>query len=163
MADIKLKYGTDGVAITITLASLGSSATAGQESTAVDNSSDLFMDALVQVKFKLAAGAPANDKAVYVYAYGTSDQSGPVYPEAVTGSNAAITLNDPTGLRIIGIINTPTNGATYISEPMSVAAAFGGILPKKWGVVIRNYSGQAFTAVGGDHKAIYQGVLGQTS
>jgi hypothetical protein len=51
-------------ALTITLNSLASSATAARESTVVDNGTNLYMDALVTVIAKLAAGSPANDKAV---------------------------------------------------------------------------------------------------
>jgi hypothetical protein len=41
---------------------------------------------------------------------------------------------------------------------MSVAAAFGGILPAKWGVIIENQSGTTLSATGGDHVVQYQGV-----
>ena len=160
-ADIKLKLGSTNQALTVTLASLASSATAGRESTAVDNRTNLFLDALVTVKIKLTTGTPGNDKAVYVYAYGSVDD-GTTYPDAVTGTDAAITLNDPVNLRLIGVINAVAQSTTYKSGPFSVAAAFGGVLPAFWGIVIRNYTGIAFTATGGDHAAVYQGVLAQS-
>src|SRR3989304_5872418 len=72
MADIKKAYGTS-TAITITLASLAHSDNAGRESAAIDNGTDKFIDALVQIAIKLAAGTPSADKAVYVYAYGSED------------------------------------------------------------------------------------------
>jgi hypothetical protein len=157
MASIKLAYDSSA-ALTITLASLASSATAGRESTAIDNTSNLGEDALVFVKVKLQAGTPANDKAIYVYAYGSED--GTNYTDPATGTDAAITLRDPTNLRLIGVINTPDSGAlTYKSNPFSVAAAFGGILPRKWGIVIRNYTGIAFDATAGNHSITYTGVF----
>jgi hypothetical protein len=82
-ADIKARYGTSNQAITITINSLASSATAGRASTAVDNSSNLFLDALVTVKISFPNLAVANDQAVYVYAYGTSD-GGTTYTGAIT-------------------------------------------------------------------------------
>lgn len=154
MANIKEAFGTAS-SFTLTLASLASSATAGRESTAVDNTTDLFLDALVYVKVTLQAGTPANDKAVYVYAYGSHD--GTNYPDAVTGTDAAITLNDPTQLRLIGVISAPTSAGVF-DGLFSVAAAFGGVLPPKWGIVVRNYTGIALSATAGDHAAGYRGV-----
>lgn len=156
MASIKVEYGTS-TSLTLTLASLASSATAGQESTAVDNTSDKFIDVLVQVKTAIQTGSPANDKAVYVYAYGSED--GSTYTDNATGSNAAITLRAPTNLRLIGVIACPDSGAlTYESQPMSVASAFGGIMPRKWGIVVRNYTGLALSSTEGDHSYKYTGV-----
>lgn len=144
--DIKQGFGTS-TALTITLNSLASSATAGRESTAVDNSSTLYVDAHVTVIAKLASGTPGSDLCIYVYAYGSED--GTNYSDNVTGSNAAITLRVPTSLRLIGIINTPDSGAlTYKSNPMSVATAFGGVLPRAWGIVVRNFTNVAFDSTG---------------
>lgn len=150
--DIKQVFGTS-TGLTITLNSLASSATAGRESTAVDNSSNLYVDALVTVIVDLAAGAPANDQAVFIYAYSSED--GTNYTDNATGTDAAITLRVPTNLKLIGIINTPVDGAVY-TQVMSVAQAFGGVLPRKWGIVVRNYSGQAFAS--GGNSASYSGV-----
>lgn len=163
MPDVKSKYGSDGVAITCTLASLASSATAGRECTVIDNTTNLFLDALVVVRVKLAAGAPANDQACYVFAYGIVDATaGPTYPDAITGADAAITFNSPTQLRLLGSIYTPTNGGTFIGGPWSVAQCLGGVMPQKWGIAIRNYSGQALTSTESDHKKIYQGIYAQS-
>jgi hypothetical protein len=155
VADLKVAYGTS-TAITCTLASLASSATAGRESTAVDNSSNLYVDAIVQVKVELQSGTIANDEAVYVYAYGSED--GTIYTDNATGSDAAITLRDPTAMRLIGVIPCPTQSVAYESQPMSVAAGFGGHLPRKWGIVVRNYTGIALHATEGNHSKKYTGV-----
>lgn len=156
MSAIKEAFGTS-TAITITLTSLASSATAGRESLAVDNTGALNLDALVQVKIKLAAGSPANDKQVYVFAAGSED--GTQYTDNATGADAAITMRDPTNLRPIGVIPTPDSGGlTYIGSPMSVAAAFGGVLPRKWSIVIRNFTGLALTGTPADHAVTYTGV-----
>jgi hypothetical protein len=156
--DNKIAYGA-ATAITISLASLASSATAGRESDAVSNVSNLFADAHVYVKVKTQnSGTIANDQAVYVYAYGFADEVSPQYPDTVTGSDAAITLNSPTQLRLIGKIFTPAINTTYKSDALPLAWAFGGALPQKWGIVIRNYCGTALSATGGDHRAHYQGI-----
>jgi hypothetical protein len=156
MADIKLAYATSAN-LTCSLASLASSATAGRESTAIDNSSNLYIDALVQLKIQLQTGTPANDKAIYVYAYGSED--GTTYTDNATGSDAAITLRDPSNMRLIGVIPCPdSGGVVYESQPMSVAAAFGGILPREWGIVVRNYTNVTLHATEGNHAKKYTGV-----
>ena len=116
-----------------------------------------LLDALVQLNLKLLTGTPASDKAIYIYAYGSED--GTDYTDNATGTDAAITLRSPTNLRLIGVINTPdVGGLTYKSHPMSVAAAFGGVMPRKWGIVIENKTGLAFSATEGDHTKEFSGI-----
>jgi len=154
MADIKLAYGSS-TAITCTLASLADNT--ARECTAVDNTSNLYMDALVRLHIKLQTGTPANEMAVYVYAYGSED--GTNYTDNATGSDAAVTLRAPTNLKLVGVISCPTaGGLTYKSHPISIASAFGGILPRKWGVVVENQTAVAFSATEGDHDKDYTGV-----
>lgn len=155
MASIKVAYGTS-TAFTLTLASLASSATDGRESTVVDNSSNLYIDALVQVKVKTSASALANDKAVYIYGYGSED--GTIFTDPATGSDANISLPAPTNMRLVGVIFCPSTATVYEGPPMSMAMAFGGILPRKWGIVVRNYTGQNLDATEGTHSYSYTGV-----
>lgn len=156
MASIKLAYASSA-SITMTLASLASSATAGRESTAIDNTSNLYIDALVYLAVKLQTGTPANDKIIYVYLYGSED--GTNYTDNVTGSDAAVTLRVPTNLRFADAIQVPDSGGlTYKSNPISVARVFGGVMPRKWGVVLRNYTGVTLSATEGDHTKSYTGV-----
>jgi hypothetical protein len=56
-------------AFTITNAGLANSATAGWKSNAIDNSSNLYLDALVHCDFAAVNTAPANSKAIFLYAY----------------------------------------------------------------------------------------------
>ena len=93
----------------------------------------------------------------YVYAYGTVDD-GTTYSDTATGADAAITLSDPPNVRPIGVVSIPVQNTQYKAGPFSVAAAFGGILPAKWGIIIRNYCGIALTATAGNHSALWQGV-----
>lgn len=156
MATIKSLYGTS-TSITITLASLASGSS--RESAAVDNTTNLFLDALVYLAIPLATGTPAGDKAIYVYAAGSED--GTNYGDNATGSDAAITLRSPTNLRLIGVINTPDSGAvTYKSHPISVAAAFGGFLPRKWSIIVQNATGLALGTTG--FTSTYTGIQTQS-
>lgn len=156
MADVKIEYQSTQN-FTLTLASLSSSATAGRESTAVDNTTNKYLDAICQVSVALQTGTPGNDKCIYIYAYGSVD--GTNYTDNATGSDAAITLRDPTNLRLVSTIPAPDAGAlTYESQPFSIAQAFGGILPPKWGIVVRNYTGITLSATEANHFYKYRGV-----
>lgn len=90
-----------------------------------------------------------------VYAYGTAD-GGSNYSEGATGSDAGITLTSPPNVKLIGIINVVANSTTYKSGPFSVAQAFGGVLPEKWGIIVENKTAATLDASVGS--AIYQGV-----
>lgn len=158
MSSIKALYGAQNQALTITLASLASGS--ARESTVVDNTSNKFLDALVQLKIKAGGSGTAATGYVNVYAYGTVD-GGTTYGEGATGADAGITLVSPTNLRLIGRLNVVANAVTYKGNPMSVAAAFGGVLPDKWGIVVENQSGGTLDTTGSNHAAVYQGVNAQ--
>jgi hypothetical protein len=158
MSTVKQLYGNNNQAIACTLTSLanaGGANGAGRSSVAIDNTVNLFLDALVQVKIKTSASALANDKAVYVYAYGTSD-GGTDYTDGITSADAAFTATNPPNLRLIGVINAVAVSTPYVGGPWSVAAAFGGVLPDHWGIFVVNFTGQALDAAVGS--AWYQGV-----
>ncbi len=143
MADVNVKYGSVQTMTVTNLHSLASSATVGWQSAVVDNSSNLYLDALVQVVLDFANTAPANDQAAYVYAYSGLETS---YTNPCSGSEAGVTLVAPFQVSLIGVIHYTTQNEVAESQAMSVAAAFGGILPTKWGLVIINYSGAALAA-----------------
>lgn len=150
-------FGTSNQTITITVASLANNGQ--QQSTAIDNSSNLFLDALVQFKIKSAAASTSVTGYCNIYAYGTAD-GGTTYSDGATGTNGAITLTAPSNARLIGTIYIVANATTYYSTPFSVASAFGGILPQKWGVILENKTGGTLDTTGGNHAVFYQGVYG---
>ncbi len=161
MADIKAKYGSANQPITITLNSLANDAK--RESAAVDNAVNCFADALVQVQIATNTGADSTgDKSVYIYAYGTSD-GGTTYSGNASGADAAFGT-DPQQLnncRLIGTLYAPTQNKIYKSDPMSIATAFGGLLPQRWGIIMHNRTGQTFKS--SDCSALYQGLCMQSS
>jgi hypothetical protein len=155
--DIKNKYGTSNQALTLTIASLANN---GQrQSTSVDNSSNVFQDVLVFLKIKSAAASTSSTGYVNVYAYGTAD-GGTTYQDGAGASDAGITLTVPPNMRLIGVLNVVANAVTYTGL-FSIAAAFGGVMPEKWGIVIENKTGAALDATAGNHAAFYQGVYTQ--
>lgn len=153
MANIKEAFGSNNQSITCTLTSLGSGSS--QASTAIDNTTNLYLDALVVLKIKTNASGTTSTGTVNVYAYGTSD-GGTNYTDGVTGTDAAFTPTSPTNLKLIGIVNAVANSTTYVGGPFSVAQAFGGTLPDHWGIVVTNNTGGALDAT--TASAFFQGV-----
>ncbi len=149
------KYGTSNQAFTITITSLANAGLRG--STAIDNTSNVFVDALVMVKVKSNASGTASTGYVDVYAYGTAD-GGTTYSGGFAGSDGAYS-GLASALFKLGRIAVVANATTYYGGPYSVAAAFGGSLPDHWGIVVDNESAATLDASVGN--AFYQGVEGQ--
>src|SRR5262245_48908092 len=126
---------SSSTSITITLNSLGSAS--ARESTAIDNSSNLYKDAHVRVTVNV--GSVSGSPQVLVYSYGSED--GTVYPDPATGSDAAITLETVPVMRLAAVIPTPTSSKAYESDVISIARLYGGALPRKWGLVVVNSTG----------------------
>lgn len=152
---VSSKYGTSNQAITCTITSLANAAQ--RSSLAVDNTTNLFLDAIVVVKVKTNAAGTSATGNVNIYAYGTAD-GGTTYGGGETGmgTNATVTLTSPPNIKKIGVINAVANGTVYDAGPFSVAAAFGGVLPDHWGIVVENLTGATLDASVGS--AWYQGV-----
>lgn len=160
MADEKIAYASSA-AMTITLSALASSSTlvAGRESTAVVNTSNLYLDYLLAGKITTGT-SPTVDKQIQVYVYGQMEDT-PDYPGALTGSDAAATLlaaNRNSSLRLAGImIVTATTNVQYSFGPVSVLNLFGGIvLPKRWGVWVTHDTGVNLKTEAGSDHAIWQ-------
>ncbi len=147
------KYGTNNQAITITITSAAT--TTFRASTAIDNTSNLFTDALVVVKITAAASGTAATGYVDVYAYGTVD-GGTTYSGGASGTDGTYS-GQLSALLKIGRVAVVANNGVYVGGPFSVAAAFGGSLPDHWGICIDNESGGTPVATS---NATYQGVYG---
>ena len=161
MSNLLQEYGA-ATALTITLNALAASATAGRASVEVDNTSTKYLDALVQVK--VTVGTVSGNKVVNVYAYGTVDETNIGYTGhngGITGVDAAYTLVEPTMLRLIGTLPCPTSSVAHVSMPMSVAAAFGGVLPEKWGLFLINDTGAALAGSG--NAVYYRGIYASST
>lgn len=145
--------------LTVTnLNSLASSATAGWQSAEIDNTSNLYLDSLVQVVLDFANTAPANSKCAYVF--GASGLETGKLSNPFTGSQGTLTYTDvtttPQNAKMIGTL--PYNTADEIVEgtPMSIAAGNGGVHPPFWAVGIVNHTGAAIHSSGNTVK--YMGI-----
>ena len=173
MADIKVKYpSTSSVDLTITLASLASGAsgvfTAGQESTAEDNTTNLDLDHLLSGKITTGT-TPTVSRSINVYAYAniSSATGTPTYPDVLDGTDSAETFTSAnvqnSAVRFAAnIIVDATSNRAYYFGPVSIASLFGGSLPKFWGVFVAHDTAVALNATGGNHKLSYERIQGQT-
>jgi hypothetical protein len=157
MATTNIKYNSAGTSITITLNSLAASATAGRQSTVIDNTSNLYDDAMVTVVISTSSSALASPNVVTCYISAEFDGV-PNYDQdsAVMGaSDAAYTIDSPTNLRLAAIINCSTSSKVY-NKSFSVANACGGVMPSKWVLVVTNQTGQSLNSSG--NSASYCGI-----
>jgi hypothetical protein len=150
---------TSGNAITITLASLASAAY--RQSTVIDNTTNLYLDAMVQLSIKTGSTGTSATGTVSVYVYGSAN-TGTNYTDGASGSDAAMTPTSPTNLKLIGIINAVANATTYTGN-FNVGAAFGGYLPGKWGIVIFNNTGHALDTTEGNHTKVFEALQIQSA
>lgn len=162
MAVTKITYATSA-AITCTINTLASSATVGRSCLAIDNSSNLYDDALVALAIKTGAGAPANDKAIYAYIFGSEDGTNFDQEESnAPGTDAAYTINAPTIFKGPIVIPVLTAAKVYL-KTFTIAQFFGGVMPRKWGFIIVNYAGQSLDTTEGNHIKSYTGITYTTA
>ena len=142
-------------ALTITLASLADNA--WRESTVVDNTSNLYDDVLVGGKITTGTTPTANTT-IEVYFYALVD--GTNYTAGASGTDAAYTADGEELLfPVCQIIQVDaTSDQAYVFGPVSVKSAFGGAMPSKWGVVVKNDSAVALNATGSNHAISYLGL-----
>jgi hypothetical protein len=141
MATQTVNYGA-AAAITMDLANLASSSTfvAGRESSQIDNTTNKFVDALVFGRISVGTTPTANTSInVYVYAGDVSLATTAV--DVLDGSDSAETLTNVGilyGLKLGASISVPaaTSDVAYEVQPFSVAALFGGVMPKFWGLYV---------------------------
>ena len=136
---------------------LNSLATGSSAQTAVvtTNITNNTVDAEVSIEINVGAITPAVDKIITVWVFGSEDgtnfvgnDSGDTY-EVLGGGAGAVSLQSfGNNLKWLGTI-TPTEASKDVrSQPFNIAPAFGGVLPRKWGLVITNSTGVALAASG---------------
>jgi hypothetical protein len=154
--DAKFAYGSSSE-LTCTLASLATSATfvAGRESTAVDNTSNKYLDYLLGGRITVGTTPTVNTQ-IQVWVYANVDDT-PTYPDVFDGTDSAETVTSE-GIRdgclklaATMFVDTTTSDRVYWFGPVSVAALFGGDIPKFFGVFVVHNTGVNFNATGGNH------------
>lgn len=155
MADVKIAYGSSS-AMTITLASLATSSTrvAGRESTAVDNTTNKYLDYLVSGKVTTGT-SPTDAKQIDVWVYASYNDT-PLYPDVFDGTDSDETATS-TGVLAGGLVlaasisTNNTSDRTYWVNPFSVAALFGGQMPKYFGIFVTHDTGVNLNSTSSNH------------
>lgn len=138
--DVTLKWGSATEA-GVTITSLSNGALSSM-STAIDLTAATVVDILVQLKSKTAAGTLGASPYVAVYAGGSLD-----------GTN--YTLEDVDTLALVGTQRINTSNTEEWSAPMSVARAFGGVLPPHVKLGVQNNTGLALNATADSAELYY--------
>ena len=146
MATTTVNYSSN-TAITMDLASLASSSTfvAGRESSQVDNTTNKYMDALVS-GFVSVGTTPTANKTIAVYVWGADTSLATTPIDTLDGTDSAETLTNTgilNALRFGAAVSVPaaTSDVQYPVLPFSVAALFGGVMPKYWGLFVAHDTG----------------------
>jgi len=156
MADVKIAYGA-AADVTITLASLAPSSTyvAGRESTAVDNSSNKYLDFLVGGWIKTNATITAGGR-IEVWCVSSTDD-GTNWPDVFDGTDSDETVtnvNIKNGVsRLVAAMQVDATG-TYPFGQVSVASLFGGTCPVKFVFFVTHatHASNALDSTAGNHK-----------
>lgn len=168
MADIKTKYpSTSSVAITISLALLASDTNllAGQESAAIDNTTNLDLSHMVSGVITTGV-TPTVGKQIEVWAvapYKTVTGT-PTWPDVFDGTDSAETVtsaNVKNGmLRLVAVLTVDaTTNRVYPFAPVDIAALFGS-MPKFYSIFVVHNTGVALSATG--HDIQYERIQAQT-
>jgi hypothetical protein len=138
--------------MTITLASLAASTTAGRQTTMVDNSANKYPSAIIYVK--ITSGTAPTAGGVYeIFLLRGDDPSSSTYRTDNAGaSDAALTIENALYLGSIVVTNTlnKTYCAEFDTSPL-------GPLGPEWGIAIRNNTTQTLNATGGNHVVKFLG------
>lgn len=165
MATTNIAYASSA-SLTITLASLATSATlvAGQESTAISNTSNLYLDALVGGQ--ITTGTSPTAGTIEVWAYAALNDT-PTYPDVLDGTNSAETFTSvdikQISMRLIAAISTDTTSdQSYPFAPVSLKELFGE-MPTHWGVFVTHDTAVNLNATAGNHFIDYTPITKTTA
>lgn len=157
-----LSYTSGSVTGTLTSIASGS----WYATAAVDNTSDLYLDALVGGSIQI--GALGADGTVDVYAYGSFD--GTSFTAGLPGTAGSITWGTTGTTGVDGYLDlSPFFLGTIVCDttddnddkkfgPFSVASKFGLVLPVKWGLVFTNGTDASTHATGTNNTIVFRGV-----
>ena len=142
------------VDLTITLAALPTSSTklVGQQCTIVTTNgvSDF------ELAGKITVGtSPTSGKEICVHVFSIINDT-PTYPDTMGASDAGVTLTsaaikDSATHQAVRMATDATSNRAYSFSGISVAALFGGTVPKKWGVFVTHNTAVNLHATGGNH------------
>lgn len=156
MADVKLAYGTEQD-VTITLASLATSVSklVGRQSTAIDNSSNKYLDYLVSGKITVGT-TPTTAKSIEVWCVAALDYATPTYLAGFGATDAAgptlIAENKNSVCKLVASMATvATSDQTYWFGGVSISDLFG-FCPQKFLFFVTHDTGVNLNSTAGNHQ-----------
>ena len=162
MATSTINYGTT-TTITISPASTATSTSyiAGRESTEIDNTTNKFMDVLVQ-GFITTGTTPTVDKHIKLYAWASHTAPSTTALDVIDGLDSAETF---TSAEIMSSIVTlvrsvkvnASSNQKYHFKPFAIADIFGE-MPQYWGLYVAHDTVAALNATAGNHEFKYTGI-----
>lgn len=150
MAVQKISYAARTV-ITMTLTSITNGS--AWQSAVVDNTTNLYDDALIFVQTNGQTGATAGLE-FYVYAWDGASN----YADGASATDATFTAANRKNSPLIDVVTLNVTTAVAGMLRRGVASCFNGIMPPKWGLIAINNSGGTLSATGGNHVISYQGI-----
>lgn len=150
---------TCGVASTATSSTL----VAGRESNEIDNTSNKYVDALLQGKVTVGTTPTINTR-IAVYVWGSHTSLVTTTRDVLDGADSAETLTSAgvrdSFLRVAAtmVVDATTSDRTYEFGPVSVAQIFGGVLPQYWGLFVSHDTGVNLNSTAGNHEFKFTGV-----
>jgi hypothetical protein len=138
-------------AITFDVSSLGTSSTfvAGRESTQIDNTTNQYIDCIVNCDGITghASTAPTIGQYIGLWVWGADTSLATTAIDTLDGTDSAETLSHVSVLNSLRFAAGPavtvaTAALVYHIQPFSVAQLFGGVMPKFWGLYLaHNHAG----------------------
>ena len=165
MATLTPNYSASS-ALTITLASLATSSglTVGVESNQVDNTTNKYVDALLE-GFITVGTTPTTSTQILIYVWGSNVSLATTAKDTLVGSNAARTITSAGVLAgILSIakilsVDSATSNRRYDFSDISVAAQLGlPSLPPFWGVFVTHNTAVNLNATGGNQALSFSGL-----
>jgi hypothetical protein len=163
MATTTINQATD-VQLTITLASLASSTTflAGRESTAIDNTTNKYVDGHLSGKITVGT-TPTTNTQIQVYVFEPIEDT-PAWPDVMDGTDSDETLTSAgvgrgfLKLAVALDVDSTTSNRTYPFSGVAIAPLFGGAMPERFGVFVTHNTGVALNATGSNHEISFAGI-----
>lgn len=163
MATINIAYAATAT-ITCGVASLASSTTfvAGREGTAISNSSNKYDDVLLSGTVTVGTTPTANTQIV-IYVFSALDDT-PTWPDVMDGTDSAETITS------VGVgqgflkqaavlqVDSNTTDRVYSFGQVSIAALFGGVMPRDWSIFVAHNTGVNLNSTAGNHSFEYTGI-----
>ena len=158
MANIKLEYGTPfQVGITLTSLATDANLISGRISDIIQNDSNKYLDYLLSGKITTGTSPTAGVIEVWVYGsmYDTAGTYTYPFNVGTTDGTFGLTYRDQvmSAFRLAASMPTTNVSATdWQFSPVSVAALFGGVMPKRWGVFVTHNTVAALNSTASNHK-----------